>query len=35
MAKRKDPIKNSQAKTANKDTAYVSWDYADPIKVTL
>jgi|TARA_R110000751_G_scaffold12967_1_gene44196 hypothetical protein len=32
MAKRKDPIKNSQAKTANKDTAYVSWDYADPIK---
>ena len=32
MAKRKDPIKNSQAKSLNKDTAYVSWDYADPIK---
>lgn len=32
MAKRKDPIKNSQARTTKKDTAYVSWDYADPIK---
>jgi len=32
MAKRKDPIKNSQARTTKKDTAYVSWDYTDPIK---
>lgn len=30
MAK-KNPIKNSQKRT-NEDTAYVSWDYEDPIK---